>query len=134
MSGGTSDPRATNPRGGHLTLRGTSYPVLHVRGDICRVAVGMGILWEFSQDSHMGWEWEFFLAYGNSHMWETYGNPVGIPIGLSIDFPQIHIQVNLPKRHLRVAATSEKRHKIILPMGAALGGLPVDITIKQCSL
>ena len=29
--------------------------------------------------------------------------------------------------NLRVAATSEKRHKIILPMGAALGGLPVFI-------
>ena len=27
--------------------------------------------------------------------------------------------------NLRVAATSEKRHKIILPMGTALGGLPV---------
>ena len=44
--------------------------------------------------------------------------------------------------NLRVAATSEKRHKIILPMGAALGGLPVyvivyyiklgTITITQC--
>ena len=21
----------------------------------------------------MGWEWEIFLAYGNSHMWESYG-------------------------------------------------------------
>ena len=31
--------------------------------------------------------------------------------------------------NLRVAATSEKRHKIILPMGAALGGLPVYIYI-----
>ena len=62
---------------------------------------------------------------------------------------RLPVQVNLPKRHLRVTATSdirqlselpieifntklppsratsEKRHKIILPMGAALGGLPV---------
>ena len=94
----------------------------------------MGILTGFPYGMGMG---IFFSLWEFPHvgiLWESYGNPVGIPIGLSIDFPQIHIQVNLPKRHLRVAATSEKRHKIILPMGAALGGLPVDITIKQCSL
>ena len=53
---------------------------------IARVAVGMGIPTGFPY----GWEWEFILAYGNSHMWEScgnsefpmwesYGNYMGIP-------------------------------------------------------
>ena len=34
-----------------------------------RVAMGMGIPIGFPY----GWEWEFILAYGNSHMWGSYG-------------------------------------------------------------
>ena len=34
---------------------------------ISRVAVGMGIPTGFP------YGWEFILAYGNSHMWESYG-------------------------------------------------------------
>ena len=75
-----------------------------------RVAVGMRILWEFPQDSHMGWEWKFLQPMGIPtcgnplgilwefpHVGKCYGNPVGIPIGLLIDFAQIPIPIPFPQ-------------------------------------
>ena len=38
-----------------------------------RVAVGMGIPMGIPIGPTCGWEWEKILAYGNSHMWESYG-------------------------------------------------------------
>ena len=36
-----------------------------------RVAVGMGILMGIPIGFPYGWEWEFFLTYGSSHMWKS---------------------------------------------------------------
>ena len=40
---------------------------------IIRVAVGMGISMGIPIGPTCGWEWEKIIAYGNSHMWESYG-------------------------------------------------------------
>ena len=49
---------------------------------ISRVAVGMGIPTGFP------YGWEFILAYGNSHMWESYGKSSFPHVGILWEFPQ----------------------------------------------
>ena len=49
---------------------------------ISRVAVGMGIPTGFP------YGWEFILAYGISHMWESYGKSSFPYVGILWEFPQ----------------------------------------------
>ena len=57
-----------------LTNLVKSLPKLFIHKYVySRVAVGMGIPIGIPTGPTCGWEWEMFLAYGNSHMWESYG-------------------------------------------------------------
>ena len=53
-----------------MSIELTGFPYTQM---ICRVAVGMRIPMGIPIGPTCGWEWENFLAYGNSHMWESYG-------------------------------------------------------------
>ena len=116
--------------------------VINYSSVIVRVAVGMGIPIGISTGPTCGWEWEIFLAYGNSHMWESYGkssfphvgilweivipiygNPMGIPTEIlwewdgngnenSLPTATLVIVPPLTFQYMVVASVSVAPHKI----------------------
>ena len=79
----------------------------------------------------MGWEWEIFLAYGNSHMWESYGKSSFPHVGILWEWDGNGNENFLP------TATLISRNPHIILTGRKVfhsHGNPIDIAVTASML